>query len=136
MIPGSDLQDAACSRSALAFYEQIASQNAPIRGRPDPYVRRLQPGRRHPAALGDDVGAEGAYRKAMGIMVDAMNREPEEDVIVPGWPRSWRSSATCYERNPSTCRPSGRSANRFASSGWCSTTTRAIPAAGSTWHMP
>src|SRR4029077_1461187 len=31
------------------------------------------------AALGEDWGADDAYRKALGVMVDLLNREPEND---------------------------------------------------------
>ena len=78
--PAGDARDGTLLKTALAFYEQIASQNSA-----DPFVQtrifaaydRVGDIR---AALGDDHGADGAYRKAMGIMVDVMNREPEDDV--------------------------------------------------------
>ena len=78
--PAGDARDGTLLKTALAFYEQIASQNSA-----DPFVQtrifaaydRVGDIR---AALGDDIGADGAYRKAMGIMVNVMNREPEDDV--------------------------------------------------------
>jgi serine/threonine protein kinase/tetratricopeptide (TPR) repeat protein len=77
--PGGDMQEGTLLKTALTYYEQIASQNGA-----DPEVKaptfaaysRVGDIR---AALGDGRGAEEAYRKAMAIMVELLDREPVND---------------------------------------------------------
>ena len=77
--PGSDLADTNLLKSALTFYEQIASQNtAPeVRTRTFSAYNRIGDIR---AALGQIHGAEEAFRKAMRIMVEGLDRDPADDL--------------------------------------------------------
>jgi len=77
--PGEHLQYNGLLKNALTYYEQIASQNDS-----DPRVKirtfgaytRVGDVR---VALGDDHGALEAYRQAMRIMVERLDREPASD---------------------------------------------------------
>jgi serine/threonine protein kinase/tetratricopeptide (TPR) repeat protein len=75
---GDDAADGAMLKTALAFYEQIASQNAA----PEVELRTFTAYSRVGdirAALDDLRGAEDAYRKAMAIMVGMIERDPRND---------------------------------------------------------
>jgi tetratricopeptide (TPR) repeat protein len=76
--PGGAPPDGAMLKTALAFYEQIASQNSA----PEVAVQTVSAYGRVGdirAALGDIRGAEDAYRKAMRIMVDVLDRDSGDD---------------------------------------------------------
>jgi serine/threonine protein kinase/tetratricopeptide (TPR) repeat protein len=77
--PGGDLQDGALLKTALLFYEQIASQNV---ADPDLQLRTFAAYCRVGdirVALADFLGAEDAYRRAMAIMVQQQDRQPDDD---------------------------------------------------------
>ena len=76
--PGATSADGALLKTALTFYEQIASQNSA----PEVEVRTFSAYSRVGdirTALGDIRDAEDAYRKAMRIMVEVLQRDPGDD---------------------------------------------------------
>jgi serine/threonine protein kinase len=76
---GGDLQEGALLKTALLFYEQIASQNV---ADPDLQLRTFAAYCRVGdirLALADFLGAEDAYRRAMAIMVQQQDQQPESN---------------------------------------------------------
>ena len=73
--PGSDLEDSALLKTALTFYEQIASQNSAPEVEVRTFSAYIRVGDIR-AALGDIRDAEDAYRKAMRIMVERAPARP------------------------------------------------------------
>jgi serine/threonine protein kinase len=77
--PGSELPSSALLKIALSYYEQIASQNGSdpgVKARTSAAYSRVGDVR---AALGDEHGALEAYRQAMLLLVDRLDRQPAAD---------------------------------------------------------
>jgi serine/threonine protein kinase/tetratricopeptide (TPR) repeat protein len=77
--PGGDLQDGALLKTALTFYEQIASQNV---AEPEVKLRTFAAYCRVGdirLALADFPGAQDAYRRALAIIVEQQDQDPESD---------------------------------------------------------
>jgi serine/threonine protein kinase len=74
--PGSELPSSALLKIALSYYEQIASQNGAdprVKVRTSAAYGRVGDVR---SALGDEHGALEAYRQAMLLLVDRLDRGP------------------------------------------------------------